>query len=320
MLHMDRLKTLVITSLSFILGLSGLSVTGLSKSQPNTIVGVKNTLTNITTKPDTYLIAKKNFIAHTIVNNITDFSQPINVSKSTVLKIDKKTPNTLYFKIPQNPNLLFVENPASNTYLPTGYKITEIQKNELTKSGIIWSKHLNKTQKRAVHYYTGDGYTTINNALRNGSCSPKTAKKIKALRSALWKFNLHKPLTVYRGIDWRGLKLSLSNHPVKVGAQYCDKAFSSTSLSYGVASEFGNKVLLKINVPIGRHGAYLDSISKNKGEKEYLLNPGTKMIVTRIQKATVKQNARVYIFKGHHHQIIHRNKAFKYWLVSMSVR
>ena len=36
--------------------------------------------------------------------------------------------------------------------------------------------------------------------------------------------------------------------------------------------------------PAGYHGAYIDPISENKGEEEYLLKNDTKLITTKIQK------------------------------------
>lgn len=44
-------------------------------------------------------------------------------------------------------------------------------------------------------------------------------------------------------------------------------------------------VVLKINLPTGYHGAYIDPVSTNVGEKEYLLDSGTKLIVTKVQQA-----------------------------------
>jgi hypothetical protein len=43
-------------------------------------------------------------------------------------------------------------------------------------------------------------------------------------------------------------------------------------------------VLLKVNLPAGNHGAYIDPISTNVGEKEFLMASGTKLIVTKVQK------------------------------------
>ena len=51
-----------------------------------------------------------------------------------------------------------------------------------------------------------------------------------------------------------------------------------------IATGFSSKVILKINLPAGYHGAYIAPISENKGEEEYLLKNDTKLITTKIQK------------------------------------
>ncbi|MCE6013345.1 ADP-ribosyltransferase, partial [Levilactobacillus brevis] len=146
--------------------------------------------------------------------------------------------------------------------------------------------------------YTGDGYEKINGYLRNGKGQKKVVKKAQLVQKGISKFKLRYNTTVYRGISNKGLKLSLNNRGLSVGSIYQDKAFSSTSLSKQVALGFSSQCLLRINIPAGVHGAYIDPISKNKGEKEYLLKEGQKLIVTKIQNASYTEATKIYLIKN----------------------
>lgn len=57
-------------------------------------------------------------------------------------------------------------------------------------------------------------------------------------------------------------------------------------------------IVLKINLPAGNHGAYIDPISTNVGEKEYLMAGGTKLIVTGYQKAQSTVHTAVTVKKS----------------------
>jgi hypothetical protein len=78
---------------------------------------------------------------------------------------------------------------------------------------------------------------------------------------------------LYRGIP-EGLLASL-----KVGDEIREPGFTSTSPDKGVAEGFGKPV--KLTVPAGTKGAYIDAVARS-GEAEFLLPRGARFKVTSI--------------------------------------
>ena len=65
-----------------------------------------------------------------------------------------------------------------------------------------------------------------------------------------------------------------------------NKAFTSTSVSKQEAANFGlgsSTAVMRINVPKGTKGAYIDKVSKISREKEFLLGRDTKFKIKNIR-------------------------------------
>lgn len=235
------------------------------------------------------LVTKKSVRLYSAVNGLPNYDSYIAVPKNTVLTIKSKLQNNQGYVVTKAGSHGEFEllNPEKAVYATTGLKNDKQTVAKLKSASKKWAKGLSKADVKAIRYYTNKGYGKINTALRTPKSKPtKTVKSsIKRINASINKFNLTKPLTIYRGTSLVGLKKSLANQSIKVGRQYQDPAYSSCTLSQMIALGFSKQhVILKINLPAGKHGAYIDPISTNIGEKEYLLKPGTKMIVTRVQK------------------------------------
>uniref|UniRef100_UPI00403F2646 ADP-ribosyltransferase n=1 Tax=Lentilactobacillus hilgardii TaxID=1588 RepID=UPI00403F2646 len=236
------------------------------------------------------LVTNKSARLYSITNGRVDNDHWVSVTKNSVLTVkDKLTSRNGYaVTISGNKNQFAFINPTKYVYSITGVKNNPEKMKQLTASSKKWAKKLSKGQVKAIRYYTNNGYDKINTTLRNpdNTASAKVKTSIKSISTGIQAFHLDQPTTVYRGISKEGLAKSLGSQSLKVGRQYYDPAYSSCTLSQMIALGFSKQhVVLKINLPIGYHGAYIDPVSTNVGEKEYLLDSGTKLIVTKVQRA-----------------------------------
>ncbi|MCK8624537.1 VIP2 family actin-ADP-ribosylating toxin [Apilactobacillus sp. M161] len=252
----------------------------LSKTNGNLAMIMQDTQT--TSQSNNEFVTNKNMQGNSLENN-----EQVTIPTNTPVKyLGNYKDGSL---ITTNANkVMYVKNFNDSVYNTKTYSFSKATENKLKNLTKKWHKSLSKDEVKAVGSYTYDGYQDINGYLRNPSAktSNKVKKETKDVTKAISKFSTPYNLTVYRGISDKGLQASLNNQPLKVGAKYFDKAFSSTSLSRSIGESFGN-ILLKINVPLGNRGAYIAPISHHKNEKEFLLNPGTKMIVTSIENKKV---------------------------------
>ncbi|TPR12344.1 ADP-ribosyltransferase [Apilactobacillus timberlakei] len=278
---------------------------------------------NTSDAPITQRVANKDFTA-----NEQNTSNQVQIKKGTVMSI--KDGNNL-FTIPGNDDNLEVNNINSVSYPDKNYYYSQKDYKNLYAEGAKWAKGLSKKQYKAVGDYSLSGYTDDNTYLRTGKSKKliKTKQEVKNIQSALSKFDLKKPITVYRGLNGIGYSKGLNGQPNQVGSVYSDKAFQSTSVDQNAAIGFlntseknpDNNILIKLNVPAGKNGAYINSISKSKNEKEYLLNSGKKLVITRIQ--TVNANVKYDSYQQKNSEKVkHLNKdneKYNYKLVTMNL-
>ncbi|MCK8606867.1 ADP-ribosyltransferase [Apilactobacillus ozensis] len=249
--------------------------------------------TNVTSQSSNQFVTSKNVQGVSLENN-----QQITIPINTSIKYLGQYKDGDLISTSDN-KILSVNNFKNNVYSNDTYKFSKSAKDKLKNLSKKWHKTLNKDEVKAVGHYTSDGYQDVNKYLRNpgNKTSDKVKKEANNITTATSKFNSPDNLTLYRGISEEGLKASLNNQPLIVGAKYFDKGFSSTSLSRSIGEGFGN-VLLKINIPLGNHGAYIAPFSKHKNEQEFLLNPGTKMIVTNIENKKVTLSGQLVNIKN----------------------
>ncbi|WP_143461388.1 ADP-ribosyltransferase [Levilactobacillus enshiensis] len=321
---MRNRRFLVVASLGLALlgGVAATTTTASAKQHEKPTFVMITSQTNSTTSRGTQqLVTNQAVKAFVMTDANTQSATTVIVPKNTALTIVQKQATGDVVKVAGSDQQLFVNIPAQVTYSNRAIKLTQADYQRLVKQSKAWAGKLSAKQVKVVGDYTGDAYEQMNAALRNPAkqASKKTQRRVQSLQTSLKTFKLTKPLTVYRGTSKLGLKLSVGKQAVKPGVVYQDAAFSSTSLNTTIAKRFASKVILKINLPVGYHGAYIDPLSVNKGEKEYLLNPGAKLVVTKIQ--TVKSHTTEHLYvKTKKHATTHTEHAnYTYQLVTLNL-
>lgn len=149
---------------------------------------------------------------------------------------------------------------------------------EMAKIGNAWSPKLTKGEVSALKGYTGSSYHGVNVALRQGA-SINASISAKAIASAISKAPAPPPPELV----WRGVAKASALDLVK-GLSNGDvmrlDGFQSTSIDPQFAKNWsGGHALFEIKP---KAGAYVDTISSNKGEREYLMPHGAKYAVRGI--------------------------------------
>lgn len=123
-------------------------------------------------------------------------------------------------------------------------------------------------ERGAISVYSSNGYSSINNQLRNPESSAGTMDgKVKSIDSFLKKSSFPEDAVLYRGV-----KGSFAAHLKSVmmkGAKFVDYGFVSTSALEN--SAFGGELRMKITVKKGQRGAAIWDASNHKQEYEVLL-------------------------------------------------
>ena len=159
-----------------------------------------------------------------------------------------------------------------------------------------WRKKLTAEEVEGVRTYTGSAYRTMNSYLR-GRISKSDVEEfyinsIDMCKKALEKSSLPEEVIVRRGSTYGSIKRLLNEtskdimdvskeYQKYIGSVVEDKGFLSTSPDpYG---GFSDDVEYIIKVPKGAQAMYVDLMSKHQGEKELLINAGSKFVVKDIE-------------------------------------
>ena len=163
---------------------------------------------------------------------------------------------------------------------------------------------LNPDHKNALKQYTENAFLDINSILRTGKRStyktrgtelfdPLSDKEIASVTKAMdeafavkWS-TTPSNISLTRGVDGdHPLAKALHAGNLQVGTEVVDKGFMSTTIQ--PPSEWvweeplegeGPGAKMVINCPKGTKGLYLEGLTSNKGEYEFLLNRGTRLRV-----------------------------------------
>lgn len=149
-------------------------------------------------------------------------------------------------------------------------------------------------QRDALQTYTGSAYTSMNTALRNGMRATQTIKEAqKGMRA------LSQDMLLHRGTSFAQFGLgSYENALQSIGKTVTDEGFFSTSV--GGSPAFGGAVKIEVEVPKGTYGAFVDHISRHRGENELILAAGTKFKVLTVKKQGYQTLIRVRAIPGSH--------------------
>ena len=149
-----------------------------------------------------------------------------------------------------------------------------------------WWNGLEQDEQSAIMAYTGSAYGGINRFLRHGGASsPTLQRRINGISDALNKSELRKDIVVYRGTTksfFAGKDHSLEElqEMGKYKISFVDKGFSSAAVTEGRAWKHKGYIL-EIHVPKGKgRGSWVDPISQNRGEQEFLLQKNMMYTIT----------------------------------------
>lgn len=162
---------------------------------------------------------------------------------------------------------------------------------------------LSKQEHNALNEYTGTQlYSRLNKAMVTGKTTdPELYAKAKAIYAGIHKSEIPEDVTLFRGMQARGLLLDGES---SIGKIYSDKIFKSTSVCQDNAIQFAvakqDSVILRIKARKGQQGAYLDGkLSQNPQEQEVLLSSNSKFLITghsilKVNSGLVTSHIKVY--------------------------
>lgn len=169
-----------------------------------------------------------------------------------------------------------------------------------------WSKKLSGQEKDALKAYSSEpfdelatDYIKMNNHLRGKDKNPskETRDTIRRVDSAINKGSIPQDTTVFRGFP----ASILGDDPAKiVGKTITDKAYTSSSMSERVASQFSKDLIAEIKIPKGSKGAFMDA-TLTKGDLDQLgRDPEHELLLPRNSKfrvlGTKKIGAKTKVF------------------------
>lgn len=145
--------------------------------------------------------------------------------------------------------------------------------------------------ERILQHYTASGASRLNSALYRQKTlenikdrDPSIAEDIVDLDNALHKHRTPHDMHVYSGIEFNPKRLGHQGDQSGIYKVHLP-AYTSASLHPKIAEYFGKRHdsndgainIVKIHVPKGSRGAYIDHISLNQGEREFVLPRGSKL-------------------------------------------
>lgn len=153
-----------------------------------------------------------------------------------------------------------------------------------------WLQHITFDERRAIKLYTGSSYSEINRYLRGLSNYTSYEEQIGFAKSALNKASLPKETIVRRGsnadslrgiLGTEDLSQAMKNKSSFIGSIVEDKGFMSTSPAE--EGGFNRDIEYIIQVPKGYQAMYVDPISEFPGERELILQAGTRFVIEDLE-------------------------------------
>lgn len=158
--------------------------------------------------------------------------------------------------------------------------------NEKLSNFSEWRTGLSDAEYKALKSYTGGGYSSMNSSLYGipwDEMSATQKAKMAALYDAISRFELKKGINVTRKADFQifGAKDTYSQMTVDQIKDFLKQtngvvqndgfmSFSADPRGRGIN---GNSVVIHLRIPPSKGaGAYVNPISSNMGEMEYVLN------------------------------------------------
>lgn len=155
-----------------------------------------------------------------------------------------------------------------------------------------WTRMLSDAERQGIQWYTGSWYSAMNTDLREGTPSSADVQRlIDGATSGLAKWKAAQDMVTFRGanLHWTanllgGTEAQMSDAAFlrgRIGKTVTDKGFMSTGTHED--SAWYADVKYTIFTRKGVQGMYVDPISMNKGEYEFLFNRDTEFKVHMIR-------------------------------------
>lgn len=149
-----------------------------------------------------------------------------------------------------------------------------------------------------VQLYTGGNYGLAVNELcrfnyTNFGFEIETLNTmIKVLDNEISKYKIQENIVGYRVLNYEHLMRTQGNAKLKIGDNIVDNGFMGVGLVKDtLLKEFsGRDILLKIYIPAGVNGIYLDLVSNRENEQEVLLERGIKLKIISNKKSYLEKN------------------------------
>lgn len=173
----------------------------------------------------------------------------------------------------------FAENQTKPDVREWLNKLVSNKEDAFYKSSKDWVEYLTEEERQAIRDYTDSGYLDYNKQLRENDGYPgEYAATIKEINDALETNIRSEDVYAARGIDSNALDALFGQSKSLddiVGAVFRDEGFVSTTVVYNEADDnFGtSKVIMRIPPEI--NGAYVERLTANPSEFEFLVQPGT---------------------------------------------
>lgn len=145
-----------------------------------------------------------------------------------------------------------------------------------------------ESQRQGLHHYSDDGYVLMNGTLRGSAqiADPDPESTKASIRAAYHGLRpIPESIRVFRkarsekilGLDKRpgGQRQLISGLLALKGRRQQQRGFTSTSIDE-FSPEFAHfgDIMLDIEIPAGTPAAYIEQLTENKGEHEFVLVPG----------------------------------------------
>lgn len=162
----------------------------------------------------------------------------------------------------------------------------------LEKIQITKYSYLSENVNDLLYGYSGNMDRIYNQMLRgkkkyNKKETEKYTQHINIINNTISKLQLKENIQVWRWTDKKEFKLLFKSNNIKKGDTFIDRAFMSTTLVVDLLENFAKErkydCLLKLYLPKGTKGAYIDFYSKQSilNECEFLLPIGTSFVLKR---------------------------------------
>jgi G:T/U-mismatch repair DNA glycosylase len=190
---------------------------------------------------------------------------------------------------------------VSHEIFPDVQETSSIKAHLEQQSAETWEK-MTKDERKAIHSYTGNHYSSMNSRLMNGTSSDfvdmeELDKSINDMEEGLKKSVTDEDMLVYRcrfmnKHDGRSLEETAYYDAVSHGdgsltrANFCSTTLSPSAETIGYEG-FDNAYVIK--VPKGTHGFYVNERSYHESEDEFILDKGLKYKVVGIYERSELQ-------------------------------